>query len=251
VPIPPGGDARLVARKACDVPVNAPERENAPDFTLRACSGREVRLTDLRSKKLVLVWASWYARRENLPVWESLYCKLGPKGLDIVTIAEDSEGIAAAGPHIEAAQTALIGPIHSVTEYRFANVQTAVWIDETGTIVRLDQGAYPEPRTIVSVDVGKAGYADALRDWVAPGAGSPHVRTPKQLTAALAPRTVDTEIADQEFRLGSYFDTPGDAAHDAPLGARHRIRARQREDARGGGEALSRLSRIDAHTMRK
>jgi peroxiredoxin len=249
VPVPPAGDTALVRREADAVRVNAAElarrlgqgvahdeelrvwsfgpvpvtrrpfleRAQAPDFTLLDRGGRAVRLADFRGKKVVLVvWASWCACREDLPVWEQLHRELGPKGLEIVSIAEDSEGVAAAGPHIDVAQathTALIDPTHSVTAaYRLVNVPTAVWIDEGGTIVRLDQGAYPEPRTIVGVDVGKAGYADALRDWVARGAQSPHVRTPEQLAAAQAPRTVEAEIADQEFRLGSYFHARGDGS---------------------------------------
>ena len=248
VPVPPAGDAKLVQREAAAVRVNAAElarrlgqgmahdeerrvwsfgpvpvtrrayleRAQAPDFTLRDRSGREVRLADFRGKKVVLVvWASWCACREDLPVWEKLHRELGPKGLEIVSIAEDSEGVVAAAPHIETAEathTALIDPTHSVTAaYRLVNVPTAVWIDESGTIVRLDQGAYPEPRTIVGVDVGKAGYADALRDWVERGPQSPHVRTPEQLAAAQAPRTPGAEIADQEFRLGSYFHARGDS----------------------------------------
>ncbi len=193
------------------------EQAQAPDFQLRDRTGREVRLADFRGKKVVLVvWASWCACREDLPVWEKLYRELAPQGLEIVSIAEDAEGLEAAGPHIEVAQathTALIDPTHSVTAaYRLVNVPTAVWIDESGTIVRLDQGAYPEPRSIIGVDVGKAGYSDALRDWVAHGAQSPHVRTPEQLAAAQAPRTLEAETADQEFRLGSYFHARGDPA---------------------------------------
>jgi peroxiredoxin len=247
VPIPPAGDARLLHGQPSDVRVNAAElarrlgqgmaydeerrvwsfgpvpatqrpfleRAQAPDFTLHDRSGRAVRLADFRGKKVVLVvWASWCACREDLPVWEKLHRELAPQGLEIISIAEDSEGVSAAGPHIEAAQathTALIDPTHSVTAgYRLVNVPTAVWIDETGTIVRLDQGAYPEPRSIIGVDVGKAGYSDALRDWATRGSASPHVRTPEQLAAALAPRTLDAETADQEFRLGSYFHARGD-----------------------------------------
>ena len=239
VPIAPGGDARLVTGSDAAVRVNAAElaqrlgqglahdeerrvwalgpvpatqrpfleRAQAPDFTLRDRSGREVALRDLRGKKVVLVvWASWCACREDLPVWEKLYLELKDKGVEIVTIAEDAEGVAAAGPLIEAAHAthpALIDPSHSITAaYRLVNVPTAIWIDESGTIVRLDQGAYPEPRTIIGVSVGKAGYSDALRDWAARGAASPAVRTPEQLAAALAPRTREVETADQEFRLG-------------------------------------------------
>jgi peroxiredoxin len=248
VPIAPSGDTRMISHGADEIRVNAAElarrlgqgfahdeerrvwsfgpvpvtqrpfleQAQAPDFTLRDRTGREVRLQDFRGKKVVLVvWASWCACRDDLPVWEKLYRELHDQGLEILAIAEDAEGVAAAGPFIEAAGVtfpALIDSTHSVTAaYRLVNVPTAVWIDEGGTIVRVDQGAYPEPRTIIGVSVGKAGYVDALRDWVANGASSPHVRTPQQLAASLGARTLDAEIADQEFRLGAYFHARGDA----------------------------------------
>jgi len=240
-------DSKLVLRKANDVRVNAAELARrlgqgvaldeeqrvwsfgpvpatrrsfvelaqAPDFTLRDRTGRTVRLSDFRGKKVVLaVWASWCACRDDVPVWEKLHRELHDQGLEIVTIAEDAEGVAAAAPYIDVAQpthTALIDPTHSVTAaYGLVNVPTAIWIDETGTIVRLDQGAYPEQRTILGMGFGKSGYSGALRDWVARGAQSPHVRSPQQLAAAQGKRSAAAETADQEFRLGSYFHARGD-----------------------------------------
>ena len=191
------------------------ERAQAPDFELADRFGRPWRLSEHRGTKLVLVvWASWCACREDLVVWEKLYRELRERGVEIVAIAEDAGGLEAAGPYIEAADTthtSLIDPSHAVTAaFGLVNVPTAIWIDETGTIVRLDDGAYPEQRTILGVRVGAEGYADALRDWVTRGSESAVALSPEALTASLRRPTPEVELADQEFRLGAYFHAQGD-----------------------------------------
>ncbi len=186
------------------------ESARAPDFELEDRDGEPWRLSDHSGKKRVLVvWASWCACRDDLVVWERLHRELAPAGLEIIAIAEDSGGLAAAGPYIEAAETthtSLIDPTHSVTAaYQLVNVPTAIWIDESGTIVRLDDGAYPEQRRILGVEVGVAGYADALRDWAKHGPESPYVLNTSAMRQTLPRPDRDRLRADQEFRLGAYF----------------------------------------------
>jgi len=192
------------------------EAAEAPDFELSDVQGRAWRLSSHRGNKLVLVaWASWCACRDDLPEWERLHRELGGAGFEIVTIAEDAEGLEAAGPFIAAADTshtALIDPTHRITAlYQLVNVPSAIWIDERGTIVRLDDGAYPRPREILGVTVGAEGYADALRDWVARGDESRYILTGAAMTAALRSPDRTRSLADQEFRLGSYFHQRGDS----------------------------------------
>jgi peroxiredoxin len=191
------------------------EKALAPDVELVDVKGERHRISDFRGKKVVLVaWASWCECREDLPIWEKLYQELHAKGLEIVTVAEDSEGVTAASPFIDAAKathTALVDPLHAVTAaFHLVNVPTAVWIDEQGTIVRLDSGAYPEQRSVLGMELGAAGYSDALRDWVERGAQSRFALSPEELVASLKRPSLDTEIADQEFRLGVYFHDQGD-----------------------------------------
>jgi peroxiredoxin len=196
------------------------ESAQAPDFELHDRSGRPVRLLDYRGKKVLLVtWASWCACRDDLPVWEQIYRELKGKGLELISVAEDADGEAAAGPHFDragASFTQIIDRKHVITaQFHLVNVPTAIWIDEQGTIVRLDQGAYPRQRRILGVQVGAKGYADALRDWAVRGSESRFALSAEQMTAALPQRTRDELLADQQFRLGAYFREQGDAPRAA------------------------------------
>lgn len=76
--------------------------------------------------------------------------------------------------------------------------------------MRLDSGAYPKQRRIIGVKVGTAGYADALRDWVAHGSESRFLAQRAEISAELSKRSANEELAEQEFRLGTYFYIRGD-----------------------------------------
>jgi peroxiredoxin len=189
----------------------------APDFELQDRGGRTRRLSEFRGKKVVLVtWASWCRCRDDLAVWEELYRELRPQGFELISVAEDTGGEAAAGPLFDAAgvtSTAIVDPKHVVTAaFQLVNVPTAIWIDEQGAIVRLDQGAFPRKRRIIGVQVGVDGYADALRDWVARGRESPFALSAEQIRAALPGRSEDEARADQHFRIGAYFYAQGERA---------------------------------------
>jgi peroxiredoxin len=187
----------------------------APDFELRDRKGQPVRLSDFRGRKVLLVtWASWCACRDDVPIWQGIYEELRGKGLEIISAAQDSGGESAAGPIFDAAKvtyTSVVDVNHTVTAlFDLVNVPAAVWIDESGHIVRRDDGAYPEQRTYFGVEVGVPGYVDALRDWVAKGEQSPFVLRPEQLAGQLATRGPDVERAKANFRLGTYFYQRGD-----------------------------------------
>ncbi|MDP9356269.1 MAG: TlpA family protein disulfide reductase, partial [Chloroflexota bacterium] len=80
-------------------------------------------------------------------MWQELYRELGPRGLQIVTVALDIGGMDAIRPWIEAARPehpSLIDQAHVVDElFGITNVPSGVWIDEAGTIVRPPETAYP------------------------------------------------------------------------------------------------------------
>ncbi|HYW89923.1 MAG TPA: ResA-like WAxxUGC motif-containing protein, partial [Chloroflexota bacterium] len=73
--------------------------------------------------------------------------ELAPFGLEIVTVALDTGGVAAAGPWIERAgarHPSLIDARHSMDElFGIVNVPSGVWIDEDGVIIRPPETAYP------------------------------------------------------------------------------------------------------------
>ena len=139
----------------------------------------------------------------------------------------------AARPWIEAAKPSypcLIDHDHRVAElYNMVNVPQAVWIDETGRIVRPTEsaGAYEGFRTMdrttrkVPDEVAaitsraKRTYVDAVRDWVIQGRSSAHVFSPEQATAHLTLPDESVARAHAHFRLGQHLLRRGQesAAH--------------------------------------
>jgi hypothetical protein len=126
-------------------------------------------------------------------------------------------------PWIEAAKPTypcVIDHDHRVAElYNMVNVPQAVWIDETGHIVRPTEsaGAYEGFRSMdrttrkVPDEVAaitsraKRTYVDAVRDWVIQGPSSVHVFGPEQATAHLTLPDESVARAHAHFRLGQHL----------------------------------------------
>jgi len=167
-------------------------------------------------------------------VWQELRSELHPKGLEIVTVALDTGGADAARQFIEAAKPEhpslidaghLLGGLLGVV-----NVPQAVWIDETGTIVRPPEVAYARDRETPSapreprddlpdlfkrmiVQVNKIrvprGYGDAIRDWVEHGADSRFALTPEQVIERSRPRPPEVAQAAASFELAQHLHRNG------------------------------------------
>jgi peroxiredoxin len=187
----------------------------APDFALPDRSGRLVRLSDFRGKKvLLLTWASWCKCSLDLPRWQKVYEELRGDGFELVAVAQDSAGEAAAGRHYDDAKatfTSLIDPHHKVSAlYQMVNVPSGVWIDEQGRIVRPPEVAYTKGFRLLGKQVGDDRYEPALRDWVARGEQSRFAMTPEQLASKLALRSSPLRRAELEFQLGAYLFSIGD-----------------------------------------
>jgi len=186
----------------------------APDFELKDRAGKTVRLSDFRGKKVLLVtWASWCGCRLDVPAWEPIYQELKGKNFELISVAEDTAGEAAAGPILDAAKvsyTALIDTKHVVSAlYNFVNVPSAVWIDEQGRIVRINEGAYAKTHKIGTMTIGTDDYTPALRDWVAKGAKSQYVWNSEQVAAKIRTKTSDEAKAEALFNLGTHFFEKG------------------------------------------
>jgi hypothetical protein len=155
-------------------------------------------------------------------VWQELRSELHPRGLEIVTVALDTGGAAAAGKWIEAARPehpALIDAAHVCDElFGIVNVPSGVWIDETGVIVRppetayprrppfLDTSKYPEVRGL-RIDAER--YVAALRDWVANGARSRHALAPDEVVRRSRPRPPELSAAAAHFELAQHLHRDG------------------------------------------
>ncbi len=128
-------------------------------------------------------------------------------------MAEDIGGVKAAGPWIEKAApeyTVLIDEKHTVSSlFGMVNVPTAVWIDESGHIVRPNEVAYVDNRYKGMHGIDAAPYLDALKDWLDNGAKSIYVMDAEHLRQRLNQFTPDVLLADANFKMGQYLVAGG------------------------------------------
>jgi hypothetical protein len=175
-------------------------------------------------------------------LWQALHVELVALGLTIVTVALDTD-IEAARPFDQAANPShpsLVDPSHRLVElFGITNVPFALWVDESGTIVRPPEVAFaPQPpagdgpspeeaqarileqippsrRAIVEAmmrstsSIDRSRYANALRDWVTNGPESPFVLAPEVVTARSRPRPPEAAQAAAEFEIGQYLHRAG------------------------------------------
>jgi hypothetical protein len=158
-------------------------------------------------------------------VWQELRSELHPRGLEVVTVALESRGAALARPWIEAARPehpSLIDAGHVCDElFGIVNVPSGVWIDESGTIVRPPETAYPRrpafldreapadatPRQREAVEANRRlrvdaeRYVAALRDWVEHGPRSRFALTPDEVLRRSRPRPREESEAAAHFAL--------------------------------------------------
>lgn len=162
-------------------------------------------------------------------MWQALRAELHPQGLEVVTVALDTGGPAAARPWIEKAAArhpSLIDPAHVTDELLgFVNVPNAVWIDEAGMIVRPAHAAHVQASALADIEVtpemGRLGeqitvaqriahtdhhsYLAALRDWVTNGADSPFALDPDEVVAHSGGRSDAQARAAACFELGQHL----------------------------------------------
>ena len=189
----------------------------APDFELKDRNGKLVKLSDFRGKKVMLVtWASWCGCRLDVAGWQPIYEELKRQNFELISVAQDTAGEAAAGPIIDAAKptyTTLIDTKHRISAlYDFVNVPSAAWIDEGGRIVRINEGTYSRTHKLGNMTIGTDAYTPALRDWVGKGAKSEYAWTSEQVTQHIRGRSPAEAKADALFALGTYFYDRGDEA---------------------------------------
>ncbi|MFT4823367.1 MAG: hypothetical protein ACI9DH_000391 [Halioglobus sp.] len=152
-----------------------------------------------------------------MPVWQRIYEEINNPNFVILCAAEDTGGEAVAGPIFDAANPTyiqVVDPDHIISSaFNFVNVPSAAWVDETGRIVRIDEGTYSKSHEISSGDqkisFGTDAYSPALQDWVEKGADSVHVQSAQTVTANIRQHSTDQLKADAAFRLGNLFRTHG------------------------------------------
>ena len=154
-------------------------------------------------------------------MWQKVYDEFKNSGFTILAVAMDTRE--AARPFIEGAKPgypALIDRDHHVAAlYNMVNVPEAVWIDETGRIVRPSEnagwydgfrkrdrttGVMPDKEAALMAQA-KSVYMDAVRDWAANGAKSRHVLDADAARRQLRVPNEGVALAHTHFRLGTHL----------------------------------------------
>ena len=176
-------------------------------------------------------------------MWQEVRERLHPQGLEIVTVALDTEGADAARPFVESASAqhpSLIDEAHVVDElFGVVNVPNGVWINEEGRIVRPAEPAFPgrnpilerfeklDPSTLPpemaeviteakKIKTDPEGYLAMVEDWVANGETSRFALPPDQVVARSQARPAGAAEAAAHFEMGEYLHKGGriEAAQD-------------------------------------
>jgi hypothetical protein len=168
-------------------------------------------------------------------VWQAIHEELSPLGLTVVTVALDLDPekartwIDAANP----THPSLIDRHHRLDELLgISNVPMAVWIDESGTLVRPAEAASIQPSPLAAMEItdemperlqavlrefkqmpetGPA-YRAAIVDWATNGADSRFAMSPEEVIAASQPRSAEHSRAAACFELGAHAEERGDHA---------------------------------------
>ena len=144
-----------------------------------------------------------------MPVWQSVYETLKDKNVEIISAAQDTGGEAAAGKIFDDANvtyTALIDVNHTISSlYNLVNVPSAVWIDEEGQVVRINEGTYAKSHKMGSFEFGTDEYLPAVLDWAENGSDSKYVWPADKVASKIRPRSSDESMAEAHFKLANFY----------------------------------------------
>lgn len=134
-----------------------------------------------------------------MPVWQRIYEEINDPDFVLICAAQDTGGEAAAGPIFDAAKPTYVQVVdedHLVSSaFNFVNVPSAAWIDEEGSIVRIDEGTYSKVHELgagdQTISFGTDVYGPALKDWVANGAQSKHVESAATVVGNIRKHSTD------------------------------------------------------------
>ncbi len=161
-------------------------------------------------------------------MWQRLHAEVEGRGLTVVTVALDIDPVDAR-PFIDVAEPthpSLIDTAHVTDDlFGFTNVPMAVWIDESGTIVRPAEHASVQRSPLRDMDIPEGlpdrldrlfrevrkladqsdEYRAAILDWVEHGSASVFALSPETVTARSGGRSADQARATACFELGQHL----------------------------------------------
>lgn len=145
-----------------------------------------------------------------MPGWQDVYSDLADENFVIIAAAQDTGGETVAGRWYDAAKASyvtLVDENHTISSlYNLVNVPSAVWIDESGKVIRVDEGAYATTHKMGEFEFGRDDYAPMVKDWVLKGKDSVYA-SGNQLPDLN--RNTEKALAEPNFKLGVYFHRQG------------------------------------------
>ena len=142
----PTPESRVVPVKGMpDSPFPVEQRKAAPDFTLTDTQGHEVTLSGYKGKVVLLdFWATWCGACQFEVPWYSEFAKkYGDKGLAVVGVSMDKEGMAAVKPYMEQKKmeyTVVLGNDELVPQFGLKTIPVTWLIDREGRVAIVHVG---------------------------------------------------------------------------------------------------------------
>ncbi len=138
----------LVTNTENVTPTGLKEGSPAPDFTLKTIDGKEIRLSDLKGKVVLInFWATWCPPcQREMPLFERVYRKYKDRGFEILAISTDAE-VSKVKEFIKEYKLSFPvlmdnGEVSSL--YGVQGLPTSFLIDREGKIVKIRLGEYKE-----------------------------------------------------------------------------------------------------------
>jgi peroxiredoxin len=122
-----------------DTLIPADQRKPAPDFTLNDTQGHSVTLSGYKGKIVLLdFWATWCgACQFEVPWYSEFSKKYGDKGLAVVGVSMDKNGLTAVKPYMEQKKmdyTVVLGNDYLVPPFGLKTIPVTWLIDRDGKV---------------------------------------------------------------------------------------------------------------------
>ncbi len=119
--------------------IPAEQRKTAPDFTLNDTQGRPVTLSEYKGKVVLLdFWATWCpACQSEIPWYLEFEKKYKDKGLVVIGVAMDKEGLKVVQPYMQQKQmdyTVVLGSDDLGPQFGFKTIPVTFLIDKSGNV---------------------------------------------------------------------------------------------------------------------
>ncbi|MEJ5338751.1 MAG: peroxiredoxin family protein [Aquificaceae bacterium] len=125
-----------------------PVEQSLPDFTFKTTDGKELKLSQLRGKAVLLnFWATWCPPcKEEMPIFEREYRRCRDRGFEVLAVNMDSsEGALEKFLRENRYSFTIVRPSEELEkELKLMGFPTSYLLDRNGKIYRIRLGVYRE-----------------------------------------------------------------------------------------------------------